>query len=330
MSYQFDSTKQQGFFQDKDLGLQDKSFSLIVSGFSQTGADSGSLISIVDKNTSDRRILLLGNSSNNAMRIIISNLDVSTPDNQYPLGQWNICFLTYSHQTGDIKYGVSGSPKNTATVSPFSFDFNRWTIGYSGDSTPSAYYSGLIGGSAVFDRVLTDNEIDSILTGDNPKNFSPIIYTPLIDGLRDWEELIDNPQTTGTDQPILNANNPSFQPPTGYKEITIGSAAAGIGEWGYRDDPLDKYGTIDDDSFDQFGDRISGLYENQEDQPGNIPAFFLEVEPNGIAENQITSIDIGTTGQRLQVGIYGDNGGYGQITQGGKKINENTRFPTRK
>ena len=320
MSYKFDDSQNTGITQGKGLQIGTQSFTILVWVKRPPGGAPVGIYFSGDNTEEDSGLFLQSNFPNFSQISVFfdgpsANHFLTRTVNPAVFTRWELLTIRYDVSLEQVTIDYDGR-QSYGAVTPPGFSTNETSLGFWADSSPSAYSNCWLSHFSIWDRYLDDTEVDDLKAGKNPYDIPSglISYLPLIDGLRDWTGFFDNPTLTPT-PPTLNADNPPVDPPEGYKTIIVGRAAAGIDEWGVRNDPYDLYGDIDDDTFDEFGDRVSGLYENREDQPGQIPAFYLEVEPNGIDENQIVSVEIGASGEILEVGNYGDNGGYGELSR---------------
>ena len=150
---------------------------------------TGTAIGIVDKDVTNHRFLLLvgrGGGSDSVSAFVDAGGGTSTEAVGGALTVGTPHHIGASFESATSRYSFldgTKSSQDTGNVTPTGMD--RTSIGRSGDSTPSAYFDGLVSEVGIWDVTLTDAEFAWLAKG-----ASPLTLVHRLDNLVNYQDLI--------------------------------------------------------------------------------------------------------------------------------------------
>ena len=177
---------------------------------------------IGDKDVADQQLTLrvdgLTGGDPIVMRALAGDASGAFTSSGYSANTWHHIFGSTASSSDRSAYIDGGSKgTNAETIAPSGID--RTTIGMSGDSTPSRGMSGDIAHVAVWDVVLTDDEVATLAEGISPlrvRRDSLIAYWP-INGQSPEPDIVG-----GLNLTLGGAPTQSEEPPIPYSIVAPG------------------------------------------------------------------------------------------------------------
>jgi len=174
----------------------------------------GIVVFIGDASAANDRLQLQMEPDNGLIRFLVrntANVFAATSTN-WVTGQWHhLCGIARAVDDRSVYLDGGGRGDNATSQTPVSGNIDRTTIGRRDNIESSNAFDGQIGHVAVWDVALTDNEVESLAAGINPRQIRPdnlVFYDPMNRDSGSEIDIIGGLTLTEVNGPIAAAEEP--------------------------------------------------------------------------------------------------------------------------
>ena len=149
-----------------------------------------------------------------------------SPGNVVDDGSYYPILFVYDKGSAKVNawYGDVDNKESVDVDADNVFTMNKIVVGGRGNNG----HRGSIAHHAIWHRALTDSDAQRLFNGENPLGIGgqPVVYQPLLDGLRDWRSFfVESDWAPGQTPPVLSGDNPSVNAPPGWRILTKGTSS---------------------------------------------------------------------------------------------------------